>query len=76
MSNEGPRPSPRRDNSEIVKLIFLKKLKTFFLRTTGPISTKLYTNDPWVKEIQVCANEGPCLSSRSNNSEIVHLYLI
>jgi hypothetical protein len=30
----------------------------FFSRTTGPILTRLGTNHPWVKGIQVCSNEG------------------
>ena len=29
-----------------------------FSRTTGPISTILSTDHPWVKEIQVCSTEG------------------
>ena len=41
-SNEGPRPFPRADNYEIVK-IHWQNLKIFFSRTTGPISTKLVT---------------------------------
>ena len=42
-SNEGPRPFPRGDNYEIVK-IHWRNLKIFFSRTTEPISTKLGTN--------------------------------
>ena len=56
-SNEGPRPFPRGDNCEIVK-IHWQNLKMFFSRTTGPISTKLCTKHPWGKLIQVCSNEG------------------
>ena len=49
-SNEGPRPFPRGDNYEIVK-IHWRNLKIFFSRTTGPISAKLGTKYPWVKGI-------------------------
>ena len=71
--NEGPCPSPRGDNSEIVKL-YWKYLKIFFFRITEPISTKLGTNDPWVEGIQFFSNEGPCPSPRGDNREIVKLY--
>ena len=57
-SNEGPCPSPRGDNSEIVNL-YSKYLKILFSRTTGPITTKLNTKHPWVGWIQVCSNTGP-----------------
>jgi hypothetical protein len=30
----------------------------FFSRTAGPILTRLGTNHPWVKGIQVCSKEG------------------
>ena len=33
------------------------KIKNFFFRTIGPISTKLGTKHPWVKGIKVCSNE-------------------
>jgi hypothetical protein len=36
-------------------------LKIFFSRTTGPILTRLGTNYPWVKGIQVCSKEGIAL---------------
>ena len=44
-----PSPFPRGDNNEIAKLVNYsdKILKSkFFSRTTGPISTKLYTKHP------------------------------
>ena len=47
-SNEGPCPSPRGDNYEIVK-IHWRNLKIFLSRTTGPISTQLGTKHPCVK---------------------------
>ena len=47
-SNEGPCHFPRGEN-----------LKTFFSRTTGPISTKRGTKHPWVKGNQVYSNKEP-----------------
>ena len=41
-------PFSRVDNYEIAKIHWI--LKIFFSRTTGPISTKLWTMHPWVKE--------------------------
>ena len=57
-SNEGQRPSQRRDNYEITKINW-QLLKIFFSRTTGPISTKLGTKYPWLKGFQVSSNGGP-----------------
>ena len=58
-SNEGSRHFPSGDNYEIAKLPW-QIFKIYFIsRTTGPISTKLGTNYPWVKGIQVCLNEEP-----------------
>ena len=54
--NEGPCPFPRGDKYQIVK-IHWRNFKVFFLRTTGPISTKLGTEHPWVKGIKICLNE-------------------
>ena len=70
---EGPRPFPRGDNYEIVK-IHWRNLKIFFSRTTEPISTKLGTKHPWVKGIQVCSNEGPRPFTRGDNYEIVIIH--
>ena len=71
-SNKGPRPLPRGGNYEIVK-IHWKNEKIFFSRSTEPISTKLGTKHYWVKGIQVCSNEGPCLFQRGDNSEIAKI---
>jgi hypothetical protein len=49
-------------------------LKIFFSRTTGPILTRLGTNHPLVKGIQVCSNEGDILSPRGDNSKRVKIY--
>ena len=48
--------------------------KIFSFRTTGPISTKLDTKYPWVKEIQVCSYEGPRFFPRVDNNEIAKMY--
>ena len=69
-SNERPRPFPRGDNYEKVKIHSLPNLKIFLSRTTGLISTKLGTKHPWVMEIQVCSNEGPHPFPRGDNYEI------
>ena len=47
--NSGSHPFPRGDDNEIAK-IHCQTLQ-IFLRTTGPISTKLSTKHPWVKGI-------------------------
>jgi hypothetical protein len=38
----------------------------FFSRTAGPILTRLGTNHPWVKGIQVCSNEKDSPSPRGD----------
>jgi hypothetical protein len=48
----------------------------FFYRTTGPILTRLDTNHPWGKGIQVCSNEGDHPSLRGDNSKKVKKTLI
>ena len=72
-SNEGPSPSPRGDNSQIVKL-YWKYFKIFFSRTTGPISTKHGTKHPWMKGIHVYSNEGSRHSPMGDNSKNIKLY--
>ena len=69
-SNEGPHPSQRGDNRELIKVNW-QLLKIFFSRTTGPILTKLSTKYPWEKGIHVCSNERPHPSPRGDNYEIV-----
>jgi hypothetical protein len=49
-------------------------LKIFFSRTTGAILTRLGTNHPKVKGIQVCSNEGEKPSTRGDNSERVKIH--
>ena len=72
-SNEGLRPFPRRDNKEIAKL-HCQNLKIFFIRTTGPISTKLGTKHLWVMGIQICSNEKPRPFLRGDNNERVKIH--
>ena len=57
-SNEGPSPFPRGENYEITK-IHCQNLKIFFWRTTGPISTKLSTKHPWVKDSNLFKRKAP-----------------
>jgi hypothetical protein len=72
-SNEGDCPSPRGDNSKRVK-IHRNFLKIFFHRTTEPSLTRLGTNYPWEKGIQVCSNEGDSPSPRGDNSKRVKIH--
>jgi hypothetical protein len=51
-SNKGSCPLQRRDNHKNIKIGWGHS-KTFS-RTTWPILTRLGTNHPWVKGIQVC----------------------
>jgi hypothetical protein len=46
----------------------------FFSRTTEPILTKLGTNHPWRKGIQVCTNERDSPFPRGDNSERVKIH--
>jgi hypothetical protein len=45
----------------------------FYSRTTGPILTRLCTNQPWVEGIQVCSNEGNIPPPRGDNSKRVKM---
>ena len=47
----------------------------FFSRTTGPISTKLGTNHPFKKGIQVCSNEWPHPFRKGDNSKTIKIIL-
>jgi hypothetical protein len=55
-SNKWPGPLQREDNHKNVKMGW-GHLK-MFSRTTWPILTRLGTNHPWVKGIQVCSKKG------------------
>ena len=72
-SNEGPRPSQRGDNRELIKINW-QLLKIFFCRITGPISTKIGTKHPWLNGIQVCSNKGPCSFSRGDNYKMLKIH--
>ena len=71
-SNEGPRPSQKGDNEEIVKIHW--QLKIILSRTTGSISVKLDTKQHWVKGFQVYSNEEPNPFSRGDNFKIVKIH--
>ena len=58
---------------EIITKIHWRNLK-IFLRTTGPISTKLGTKHPWVKGIQVRTNEGPRPFQRGDNYKTAKIH--
>ena len=47
-----------------------RNLKIFFSRTTGPVSSTLGTKHPWVRDIQVCSNEGSWRFLRGDNYKI------
>jgi hypothetical protein len=68
-SNIGPGPLQRGDNHKNVKMGWCH-LK-IFSRTTWPISTKLGTNHPWWKGIQVCSNERYFLSPRGDSKRVM-----
>jgi hypothetical protein len=46
----------------------------FISRTARPILTKLGTNHPWGKRIQVYSNEGDCPSPWGDNSKRVKMH--
>jgi hypothetical protein len=72
-SNKGPDPLQRGDNHKNVKMGW-GHFKIFFSRTIGPILTRLNTNYPRVKGIQICSKEGDSLSPRGDNSERIKIH--
>jgi hypothetical protein len=74
-SNKGPGPLQRGDNHKNVKMGW-GHLKIFFSRTTGPILTRLGTNNSWGEGIQFCTHEGDCPSPRGDtcNSNRVKMH--
>jgi hypothetical protein len=74
-SIKGPGPLQRGDtcNYKTVKMGW-GVLKIFFSRTTGPSLTRLGTNHPWMKGIQICSNEGDKPSPRGDNSKRVKIH--
>jgi hypothetical protein len=72
-SSKEPGPLQRGDNHKNVKMGW-GHLKIFFSRTTGPILTRLGTDHPYVKGIQVCSNEGDNPSTRGDNSERLKIH--
>jgi hypothetical protein len=72
-SNKVPGHLQRGDNHKNVKM-GLGHLKFFFSRTTGPVLTRLGTDYPYVKGIQVCSNEEDNFSPRGDNSKRVKIH--
>ena len=52
----------------------MKIFKSPLFKTTGPISTKSDTKDPWVDGFQIFTDKGPHPSSRGDNSKIIKIY--
>jgi hypothetical protein len=71
-SNKGSGFIQRGDNHKNVKMGW-GHLK-IFSRTTGPILTRLGTNHPWIKGIQMCSNEGDNPYPRGGNSKRVKIH--
>jgi hypothetical protein len=73
-SNKGPGHLQRGDNRKNVKKkIGWGHLKIFF-RTSGPILTRLGTNHPCIKGIQIFTMEGDSPFPRGDNSERVKMH--
>jgi hypothetical protein len=72
-SNKGPGPLQRRDNHKNVNMGW-DHLKIFFSRTIWPILTRLGTNHPWRKRIQVSLKEEDSSSPSGDNSERVKIH--
>jgi hypothetical protein len=70
--NKGLGPLQRGDNHNNMKMGW-GHLKIFFSRTTGSILTRLGTNHPRMKRIQVSLKERDSLSPRGDNSERVKI---
>ena len=58
-SNEGPHPFPRGENYDIAKIHW--PFKKSSSPESGPISTHLGIEYPWLTGIQVYSNEGPII---------------
>jgi hypothetical protein len=72
-SNKGSGHFQRGDNHKNVKMVW-GHLKILFSRTTGLILTRLFTNYPLVKRIQVCSKKGDNPSPRGDISERVKMH--
>jgi hypothetical protein len=72
-SNKGAGSLQRGDNHKNVKMGW-GHLKILFSRTTGPILTRLGTNNPWRERIQVSLKEGENSFLRGDNSERVKIH--
>jgi hypothetical protein len=72
-SNKGPGSLQRGDNHKSVKMRW-GHLKILFSSTTGPNLTRLGTNHPWSKRIQVSLKEGDSPSLREDDSKRVKIH--
>ena len=72
-SNEGPRPSQRGDNWELIKINW-QLLKILFSRTTGPILTKFDNSILRRSEFKFVHIKGHVLSPRGDNYEISKIH--
>jgi hypothetical protein len=72
-SNKGPGPLQRGDDHRNVKVGW-GHLKIFFSRTIWPILTRLGTNCPWVKGIQISSKEGDSPFPKEDTSERVKVH--
>jgi hypothetical protein len=71
-SNEGLGPLEMGDNHQNEKKK-IGRVKVFFYRTSGPNLTRLSTNHPSGKGIQVSSSEGECPFPRGGNSKRVKI---
>ena len=53
-----------------------KSFQNYLSRTTGPISSKLHTEHPWVKGIKFLSNEGPCPFSKGRLKQQIEILKI
>ena len=63
-----PCPCPKVDNYKIAK--FIDKFKESILQNHWANFNYTWHKTSWMKEIQVCSNEGPCPCPRVDNYKI------
>jgi hypothetical protein len=72
-SNKGPGLLQREDNHKNVRMGW-GHFQIFFSRNTGPILTRLGTNNLWMKGIEFFSKEGDNPFQRGDNSERVKIH--